>query len=236
MTDQDDTTRSESVGLAKAASVPLFALLFALLLIYTRSPTGDPGFATWIRFPESLGGEHLRQGLRTIAILFGLSCLPGTLIGIMLSYLIVPYSRLTSASISLLRIGQWVPFVIWWVLVKLLFVPFNQPLSRYFFDWTMTIPAVALGVCHHFLSTRHLLQLDWRTSVIASAGMACHRALFISIILALSICLDDWVVIWSTDNIIKNYVAASVLALFLMIVNWIYRSGIEHSADFYRKI
>jgi ABC-type nitrate/sulfonate/bicarbonate transport system permease component len=161
--------------------------------------------------------------------------LPGGLIGALLGILIGQNSKLALASISLLRIGQWAPFVIWWVLVKLFFVPFNQPLTPYFFDWTMSIPAVALGVCYYFLSTKHLLRLDWRASVFASAGMACYRALFISIVLALSIWPNHWVVIWSNDNIIKNYVGVCVLALFLMVVNWTYRSGIDQSAVLHRE-
>jgi len=238
MADQPEDAQGDTISLARALSLPIFALFFALLLIYTRPSPGDPNAVRWISFPQSWGGDNLRYGLRNIAILFGLSCLPGGWIGGMLGYLILvtQNSKLASASISVLRIGQWAPFVIWWVLVLLLFEAPGQQHGRYLFIWTLSIPAVALGVCYHILCARHLLRADWRTSFSQSVGLACHRALFIALILALSVWMHHWFVAYADDNVIRHYVAASVLALFLMIVNWIYRSGIDHSAALYREI
>ena len=106
-----------------ALSLPLFALVLALVLIYLGPPS-EPITGGQIIAPDKLDGYRLHLGLRDIAIVFGLSCFPGGLIGAMLGHLILiaQNSKLASASISLLRIGQWAPFVIWWVLVLLLFV------------------------------------------------------------------------------------------------------------------
>lgn len=236
MADQGEFTHEKTVSLARSLSVPLFALLFALLLIYTRSHTEDPSSATWIRFPEALGGEHLRNGLRTIAVLFGLSCFPGGLIGTALGYLIVQNSKLASASLNLLRIGQWVPFVLSWALVSMLFMAPGQQPGRYFFVWTVSIPAVFLGTFYHFLCMRHLLQLDWRTCVTETARLAVMRALFITLVMALSIWLPHWAVNPENTNVLRHYVAVAVLALFLVVVNWTYRSGIEQSAVSHREM
>lgn len=190
MAEQVGDGLENAIGFARLLTLPLFALILALFLIYIGPPT-DLSMGGQIIAPDKLGGYRLHLGLRGIAIVFGLSCLPGGLIGAMLAYLIAQKSKLASASISLLRIGQWAPFVIWWVMVILLFEAPDQQLGRYFFDRTMGIPAVALGVCYHILCTSHLLRIDWRTNVLASAGLACHRALFISIVLALSVWSDN---------------------------------------------
>jgi ABC-type nitrate/sulfonate/bicarbonate transport system permease component len=224
------------IGLTRAFLIPVLALLFALLLIYTRSSTEDQGSTTWIRFPEALGGEQLRLGLRTIAVLFGLSCFPGALIGAALGWLLVQNSKLASASISLLRIGQWTPFAISWALVELLVIAPGQQPGRYFIVWTMSIPAVALGSCYHFLSLRHLLRLEWRTCVTETARLAIMRAFFITLLMLLSVWLGHWAVYPGNTNVMRHYVAASVMALFLLIVSSTYRSGIEHSAELHREI
>jgi hypothetical protein len=67
MVTEGESTHEETCVLTRMLSVPVLTLLLALLLIYTRSPTGDPGSAFSIKFPEVLGGEYLRNGLRTIA-------------------------------------------------------------------------------------------------------------------------------------------------------------------------
>lgn len=236
MTEQLDDAQGDTISLTRALSLPILALFFALLLIYTRPSPEDPNAVRWISFPETWGGDKLRYGLRNIAIVFGLSCFPGGSIGAMLGYLIAQNSKLASASISLLRIGQWAPFVIWWVLVILLFVAPDQQRGRYFFVCTMGIPAVALGTCYNFLCLRQLLRRDWRPSVFASEGHACHRALFISLVLALSVGSVNWIVVSANDNAVRHYVAATVLAFFLFVVNWLNKSGIDHSAASYREI
>jgi len=176
MAEQIENQSDNNNNFTRALSLPLFALALASLLIYV-GPPAEPSIGGQIIAPDKLGGYRLQLGLRDIAIVFGLSCLPGGLIGAMLGYLITQNSKLASASMWLLRIGQWAPFVIWWVLVLLLFVPAGQQRGRYFFDWTIGIPAVALGYSFHFLCCRHLLGLDWRRSVSESMGIACHRAL-----------------------------------------------------------
>ena len=235
MAEQIEVAPENNISFTRALSLPLFALIFALILIYVGPPT-DPSMANQIIDPDKLGRYRRQLGLRDIAIVFGLACLPGGLIGVMLGFVITQNFKLASASISLLRIGQWAPFVIWWVLVLLLFLPWSQSPNRYFFDWTLSIPAVALGVCFHFLRTRHLLLLNWRMSVTTSAGLACHRALFISIVLAISVWSENWVPFPVNYNAETYYTAAAVLALFLIVIDLIYRSGIQHSASLHREI
>src|SRR5258705_5273609 len=149
MTEQSTSNGNQSVGLVRALSIPVLSLLFALALIYTRSLRANSGSSILLRLPEALGGEYLRIGLVSIAILFGFSCLPGGLIGTVLGYLIIRNSKLASASLNLLRIGQWGPFVLWWVLVAtLLMIPPGQQPSGDFFVWSMGIPTVVLGTCY----------------------------------------------------------------------------------------
>ena len=105
MTEQLDDAQGDTISLTRALSLPILALFFALLLVYTRPSPEDPNAVRWISFPETWGGDKLRYGLCNIAILFGLSCLPGGSIGAMLGYLIAQISKLALASISLLRIG-----------------------------------------------------------------------------------------------------------------------------------
>ena len=152
MAEQITSNDTPSIGLARALAIPLVSLLSAPALGYIGSPTGNSAF------PEVVGRGYLSSGLRTIAILFGLSCFPGVLIGSAFGYLTLQNRTLASAALKILRIGQWAPFVIWWVLVQLLLVPPGQQPGRYFFVWTMSIPAVALGNCYEFLRTRHLTQ------------------------------------------------------------------------------
>jgi len=235
MAEQIEALPRNNFSITRVLSLPLLALVLALVLIYVGPPK-DPSIDGQFFAPDKLDGYRLHLGLRAIAIVFGLSCFPGGLIGTMLGYLITHNTKLASASMSLLRIGQWAPFVIWWVLVILLFVAPDQQLGRYFFVWTMAIPAVALGVSYHFLCTKHLLRLDLRTSIFASAGQACHRALFISLVLALSVGSVNWVVVSANDHAVRHYVAATVLAFFLFVVNWLNKSGIDHSAASYREI
>ena len=231
MTEQSTFNDSETVGPARALSVPVLGLVFALLLISVGSHTADPASTTYIRFPEGFGGEYLISGLRLIAILFGVSCLPGGLIGTVLGYLIAQNSKLASAALTLLRIGQWAPFVLWWALVQLLLMGSSEQPGRYFFVWTMSIPAVVLGTCYHFLCTRHLLGLEWLTVVTETARLAVLRAFYISLVLALSVWIGTWMVFPGNEYVDRHYVAASVLALFLILVNWIYRSDIQHTAE-----
>jgi len=236
MAEHIEAASDNNISFTRALSLPLFALVLALLLIYAGPPTEVSNIGGQIVDPDKLGGYHLRRGLRNIAIVFGLSCFTGAVIGTGLGWLIARSPKIASVSLLVLRIGQWAPFLLWWALTwELLVAPSEHP-GRFFFIRTMSIPAVALGSCYHFLCTRHLLQLDWRTSVSESMGLACHRALFISLVLALSVWVDNWVVLYANENGMTHYVAAFVLALFLLIVNGLYRSGIDHSAALYREI
>ena len=67
-------------------------------------------------------------------------------------------------------------------------------------------------------------------------GLTCHRALLISLVLALSVWSENWVPLRVNYTVINYYAATLVLALCLMAINWIYRSGIEHSAKLHREI
>jgi ABC-type nitrate/sulfonate/bicarbonate transport system permease component len=229
MTEQPSVNDTPTFGLGRALAIPLGTLLLALLLIYSGSESS-------MRIPEVLGGDRLRKGLRTISVLFGLSCFPGGLIGTVIGYLLVENSKLASASFNLLRIGQWAPFVLWWPLVQLLLTAPDQQPGRYFLVWTISIPAVALGTCYHFLCTRHQLGLEWRTVMAETAKLAVFRALYISLVLALSVWSDFWVIYPGNENVARHYVAISVLALFLVVVHWVYRSGLRHYGELHRDI
>jgi ABC-type nitrate/sulfonate/bicarbonate transport system permease component len=236
MAEQIEAAPDNNFSFTRVLSLPLLALVLALLLIYAGPPAEAPNIARWISFPEFLGGDYLRAGLRNLAIVFGLSCFPGAIIGAGIGRLISRNSKLASGSLHVLRIGQWAPFLLWWVLTSVLsIVPTERP-GRNFVVWTMSIPAVALGSCYHILCMRYLAGQDWQRSICETVGLAIHRSLLISIVLSLTVWMDNWVVFPGNDNVLRHYVAVAVLALFLFVVNWIYRSGIEQSATLHREI
>lgn len=234
--EQPELSPKDGALLARALILPVIALLVALVLIYSGSSLSAPGSPLSVASPQHLGWRHLQKGLESLAILFGLTCFPGGFIGTALGYLFVQNAKLASASLSILRIGQWVPFVIWSALVWLLVIASGQRPGRYIFVWTIGIPAVLLGTCYNFLYLRHLLRLDWRRSVFETAALACNRALLIAVILALTVWLGNWVLYPGNQDVIRHYVAASILGLFLFIVNWVYRTGIGRGSVLLREI
>jgi ABC-type nitrate/sulfonate/bicarbonate transport system permease component len=238
MAEQDLSNREEKWIVARAVLIPVLSFLVALLLIYTRSPPGDPGSTRWIEFPEILGGDNLRRALRTITVLFGLSSLPGGLIGIALGFLIACSSGLTQASLRFLRIGQWAPFLLWWpiALQFLVHPPPNYRISPYFFIWAIGIPAVALAACYHYLSARVTLGVEWRGVISEVARMAVLQGLFISVMLALSVWMEPWIIYPGMKGRPIHYATGLSLALFLLIVKWVYRSGFDYTAGVRREI
>lgn len=217
MTDQTVHNWNQTWFLTRALSIPIFAALLALVLLNTRLlPAGA--------FPEIIGAEHLGRGLRIIAIVFGLSCLPGGLIGVAFGALIARNTKFSSAAIQTLRFAQWLPVLIWWVLVPLVLMAPDQRLGRFFYIWTISIPAVSLGTCYHFLCTRFVIQCDWTESISEAARLAVLRALYVSVVLALSVWMQSWIS-WPLQPVVHFFVFI-VLALFLVAVNWVYRSGL----------
>jgi ABC-type nitrate/sulfonate/bicarbonate transport system permease component len=230
MADQPAGNQRNTISLARALFVPIFALLFALLLIYTRPPPGEISPTHWVSIPANWGGEFLRNGLRNIAITLGLSCFPGAIIGAGLGWLIDRNTKLASGSIFVLRVGQWAPFLLSPVLTWALFYPSSQRPDREFYVWTVAIPAVALGSCYQILAMRTFAVLDWHRSSSAVAGLAFQRAVFISIVLSLSVWIPYWAIHPANENWVRHYVSAGILMLFLFIANWATRSDIYQSA------
>jgi ABC-type nitrate/sulfonate/bicarbonate transport system permease component len=207
--------------LARSLSIPIIAAVLAVVLLNTRLlPAGS--------FPEIIGGEHLRRGLRIIAIVFGLSCLPGGLIGVAFGSLIARNTQLSSVVIQTLRFAQWLPVLIWWVLVPLALVPADQHLGRFFFIWTVSLPAVSLGTCYHFLCTRFPPQNDWTGTIFESAKLAVLRAFYLSIVLALSVWTESWIS-WPLQPVV-HFVVFIALILVIVAVNWVYQSVIGDTA------
>lgn len=236
MTEQTEDPQLEDTNLTRAFSIPIFALFFAVLLINTRPIPGDSNAIRWITFPDTLGGDSLRNGLRNIAITFGLSCFPGAVIGTGLAWLIARHAKLATGSLLVLRICQWAPFLFWWVLSwALIYAPSERP-GRYFFVWTMGIPAVALGSCYHIVCLRMLASLDWQRSLSETASLAIHRGIYISIVLTLSVSMEYWVAYRANDNLVRHYVAALILMLFLFIANWTTRSDVSQSAELRKQL
>jgi len=229
MVDERPSSRDEKWIIGRALSIPVLAFLVALLLIYTRPPPGDPGSTRWIEFPEVLGGENLRRALRSTVVVFGLSSLPGGLIGIALGSLIARSSKLAMASLRFLRIGQWAPFLLWWPLAELLLLlPPNQPIPRYFLVWTIAVPAVALTACYHYLCTRFTLGLEWRKAISEVARVTILQGLFISLMLVLLVWPQFWMVYpWSGRS--ASYAMLFSVGVFLIIVKWVYRSSLDYT-------
>jgi ABC-type nitrate/sulfonate/bicarbonate transport system permease component len=203
--------------LARALSIPILAALFAVVLLNTRLfPPGS--------VPEVIGGEYLRRGLRLIAIVFGLTCLSGGLIGVVLGSLIARNTQFSSVGIQILRFAQWLPFLTWYVLILLALVPLDQQPGRYIYLWTISIPAVAFAACYHYLCRRIVSQQDWKQTISEAAMFSVFRAIYVSVVLALSAWMQSWIN-WPLQPVVHFFVFIA-LALFLLAVNWIYRSGL----------
>jgi ABC-type nitrate/sulfonate/bicarbonate transport system permease component len=227
MSDQPEGNQGDAISLARALSIPILAMFFASLLIYAP---GDLNPTHWVSFPEAWEGESLRSGLLIIAIVLGLSCFPGVLIGGCLGWLIYRNTKLVSGSLLILRIGQWSPFLLFFVLTFALFYAPSQRPNGYFYIWAIAIPAVALGSCYQILSMRIFASADWQRSITETVGYAIQRALFISIVLTTHVWENYWVVYPGNDNVVRHYVAALILMSFLFIANWSTGSDIYKSA------
>ncbi len=236
MAEQGLSNREEKWIVGRALLIPVLAFLVALLLIYTRSPPGDPGATRWIEFPEVLGGENLRRALKNIVGLFGLSCLPGGLIGIALGSVIIRSSRLVEASLRFLRIAQWVPFILWWPIAAQLLIPPDGRITRYFFIWAIGAPAVALAACYHYLSARFTLGLEWQRVIFEVGRAIVLQGLFMSLMLALSVWSEPLLVYPGNENVTRHYVVMVSLALFLIVLKWVFRSSLDHTANVRKEI
>jgi len=221
---------SSKIGLPRALIIPALALLLALLLISSRQFNAALSNA----FPEVIGGEYLFNGFRTITIIFGLSCLPGALIGSVIGYLLAWNLRIALAIRNVLRIAQWAPFILWWGLDTALFIASRQKPPGSFFFWTIALPAVTTGSCFHFLSARLRLQCDWSNCVAEAAKLAVFRALFISLVMSLVIWLPIWA-IPANPHTARHHVAVVTVAILLALVHWTYRSDIDCNASSHRE-
>ncbi len=231
MVEQNPAVQEDSRNVGWALLIPVLAFLVALLLLFTRSPTVDPGSASIIAFPEIFGGENLRSALRSILIQFGLSVLPGGLIGLALGGLIVRSSNWSRASLRFLRIGQWAPFLIWWVIAEELLIPWDVKVTRYFFVWAIGAPAVALAACYHFLTARLTLGLE-RRRVVSEVGRAVVlQGFFISVLLDMSVGVERWIIYPGMKGRPISYAVLVSLVVSLLAVNWVFRSSFDHTAS-----
>lgn len=226
MAAQDSDLEVAPMGLPRAFAIPVIALFIALLLAFTRIFLSEPP-TDWRIVPESAFGRGFGIGIRTLAITFGLTCAPGILLGTVLANAVSRSPKLTLAALGILRIWQWIPFLTWWVLIHLLFFPFDQKAGAYFYLWAIGLPAVALGCCYQYLLVHEKIVVPPRTALIEGARIGVFRALFISIVMSLSIWMEPWVPQTVGYNVTRNHVTAVILAALLALVHWLYGSWMQ---------
>lgn len=236
MTREDTKAGDCAISLVRALSVPLVGLIFALILVFTRILMASSVPGAKLNFPEPPFGPGFQLGIRTIALVFGLSCAPGLLVGIISGHTIAHNNRLTLAFLSLLRIWQWAPIIIWWVLIHLIFFEFNQSPGRFSYILMIGVPAIAMSSCYHYLLLTNRLRTDWRTGVADATRVAVLRAFLVSIVMALSIWMEPWFAYVETDQKSRHYLTVLILSFLLAIIHWNYRSGLQHSRELYRKL
>jgi ABC-type nitrate/sulfonate/bicarbonate transport system permease component len=135
--------------------------------------------------------------------------------GIVLGQVICRISRLTIEKLNLLRIAQWVPLLMPWSLANGLSYKSALPLS---ISWLVTYCAVGTGLAtaHEYLLVRYISGADWKPALEKIIRRGLMRALFISLILDITVAGAFWPP-WRGKG--AGYVPFVVLAGIVLLIN-----------------
>lgn len=176
---------------------------------------------------DKLWGSDFRRAARILSRLWVYSTPPGALVGILLGYLFLRSSWLTRATIRFLRVGRWVPFLIWWVIAAELTAAPQQFLSRSWF-WTYGAVTVALTACYEFLAARFVLRLPFRAGLKSVVRPAIIQGIFIALILDMSVWGELWIVYPGKTPI--GYLVFITLVTTILLINWAFGHSFDHAA------
>jgi ABC-type nitrate/sulfonate/bicarbonate transport system permease component len=140
----------------------------------------------------------------------------GGVIGVAIASLVLYSSWLTQATVRFLRIGLWLPFLI----------IFAVPAT-----FSLSITAVTLCNCYHYLAARSLLRLERYEALTYSLREGVLQGLFISLIS--QIWLQRWLWFGFWAPVMKPPAGFGVLTVVMVLiafVNWIFRSSLEVTA------
>ena len=194
-----------------------------------------------VRFSHPLGvvqalGRSL-SGFSMMLVHFTFAALLGGGLGFVLSRFIIRSTWLTQATLRFLRIGLWLPFLIYWPL------PTWPPRDNYRYDpifwaWIVSVWAVAMSACYHHLTARFVLALEWREARTQVLKAVILHALFISVV------SQGWVVPYGWNwfpmpgqgEVAVIYASLVLLAALVFTINLAFQADFEQTAGYRGKV
>jgi sulfonate transport system permease protein len=170
------------------------------------------------------------EGFGLLVAQLGCASLLGGACGIAIGSLVIRSTRLAHAAIRFLHIGLWFPLLVFWAIP----IPYSGYPTRFnitIWTWTVSVFAVTLYTCYHYLNSRVILQLEWveaRQELIRGSVL---QALFISIISLVWLGPYGWNFFWLGVPFIDSiYAAAILLVVVIVLVNGICRYSFEQTS------
>src|SRR5207237_9765592 len=121
------------------------------------------------------------------------------------------------------------------VSVRVLMIEFCLPFLIIFAvsaTFWLSITAVSLCVGYHYLTARSLLRLERYEALTYSTREGALQALFIALISQIWVQSWLWFIFpWSQQNARMGFGVLSVLVAFLGLVNWLFRSSFDVTAE-----
>ena len=195
----------------------LVFILFLWDLAYflgIRDPTRFPHPFVIFR---TLGDVEFLRGFPVMLRQIIFSFVSGGILGLTIGSLILYSPWLTEATLHFLRIGLWLPFL----------VIFAVPATFW-----LSITAVTLCVGYHYLTARSLLRLERYEALTYSTREGGLQALFIALISQIWVQSWLWFIFpWPQQNARMGFGVLSVLVAFLGLVNWLFRSSFDVTAE-----
>lgn len=175
------------------------------------------------RFPHpfvifrALGDVEFLRGFPVMLRQIIFSFVSGGILSLTIGSLILYSPWLTEATLHFLRIGLWLPFLI----------IFAVPATFW-----LSITAVTLCVGYHYLTARSLLRLERYEALTYSTREGALQALFIALISQIWVQSWLWFIFpWPQQNARMGFGVLSVLVAFLGLVNWLFRSSFDVTAE-----
>ena len=215
-----------------------------LFLLFLWELAYGLGLIDPLRFSHPLGVlpvladfDFLRGfGLMLLQVAF--ACLIGGSIGVLAGRLILTSSWLTQATLRFLRLGQWLPFFVFWALSIWGFKKGELTDAPFWIVVTVmgiiaAFPTVTLSAIYYFLSARSTLGLKGR-----EARPQVVRAIILQ---ALLICLLwqiwlqpygwNWFAFPVVESAAEGYAALVILMAFIFLVDLLFGANFNSTAE-----
>jgi ABC-type nitrate/sulfonate/bicarbonate transport system permease component len=208
----------------------VLALILSWALLHNRAILEPFSLTDPVGIFKALGGEKLITAVMDIVILFIFCSVPGWIIGATVATFISRSYRLTHVLLRFLRVGLWTPFFVWWPLPAQL-VTMGRHYDSLFWTWSIGFAAIALFVCFNFLIAWSSLGLDRRAAKSLVASLTLHHALFVSLMLELSVWSLRWFVYPGAKEAIIGYAVFIFLAVFLIFMDQVLHFSFDRAAE-----